>query len=110
MKKRYKLREDQLERIVESFINESAAPEATKHIVKKEGGDKMMELGDGVKEPSEKDPEDGLSQAPEAKKHIQNKMGGKMTELGKGVKKPSEKMVMKKSQAGEAKKHVKGTK
>ena len=33
-----------------------------------------------------------------------------MTELGKGVKKPSEKMVMKKSQAPEAKKHVKGTK
>ena len=108
MKKRYKLTKEQLEMVVESYITEAAAPEATKHIIKKEGGDKMVEKRSNTKTPSESEPDgDDTTHAPEAKKHIRNKMDGKMVEKRSNSKMASEKMTMKMSHAPEAKKHMK---
>lgn len=81
--KRYKISKDQLERVVESFVMESANIESKKAPVK-----------DFVP-----------SQSADAKKHIKNKMDGKMVEKGEGVPAPG-KMKKKLSQAHDAKKHI----
>jgi len=81
--KRYKINKEQLERVVENFVMESAkieskkAPvknhiptqgsEAKKHIKKKITG-KIVEKGEGVPEPEK--PKKKLPQAPESKKHM----------------------------------------
>jgi hypothetical protein len=111
MKKRYKLRKEQLERIVESFISEAAAPEATKHLLNMpaEGSKKVVKIP-GTKSVPENDTDgiDDVSQAPEAKKHIKNKDNSRKVELPKGVKVPAEKPIAKKKKvAPEAKKHIK---
>lgn len=108
MKKRYKLTKEQLEMVVESYITEAAAPEATKHIIKKEGGDKMVEKRSNTKTPSETEPNgDDVDHAPEAKKHVKNKMDGKMVEKRSNSKMAPEKMTMKMPHASDAKKHIK---
>jgi hypothetical protein len=76
-KKRYKIRKEQLERVVESFVMESAAPEAKKHIEEPMEGD-MVEKN--VKEPSTVK-KDKKKQAPEAKKHVMTKMSESVEEL-----------------------------
>jgi hypothetical protein len=81
--KRYKINKDQLERVVESFVMESAKIESKKAPVKNHIP----------------------SQGAEAKKHVKNKMSGKMVEKGEGVPTP-EKAKKKLSQAPEAKKFV----
>lgn len=81
--KRYKINKDQLERVVESFVMESAKIESKKAPVK-----------DHIP-----------AQGSEAKKHVKNKMSGKMVEKGAGVPTPST-MKKKLSQAPEAKKFV----
>lgn len=107
MKKRYKLTKEQLEMVVESYITESVAPEATKHIIKKEGGDNMVEKRPNTKTPTEKDPDgDDVNVAPEAKKHIKNKMDGDMVEKRSNTKAPSQNVKFNKSHAPEAKKHI----
>ena len=105
MKKRYKVRKEQLERVVESFVMESA-PEAKKH-VKGSLGDKMT---DKTVTAPEKDwgVTDGVSNAPEARKHIKP-MGGNTQTSGKGMKNTPTSKTMKKSQSPEAKKHVNGS-
>jgi hypothetical protein len=108
MKKRYKLTKEQLERVVESYITEAAAPEATKHIISKEGGDKMVEKRSNTKTPPENDSDgiDDVNVAPEAKKHIKNKMDGKMVEKRTNTKAPAQNVKFKKPHAPEAKKHI----
>jgi hypothetical protein len=81
--KRYKINKDQLERVVESFVMESAKIDGKKAPVKNHIP----------------------SQGAEAKKHVKNKMSGKMVEKGEGVPTPST-MKKKLSQAPEAKKFV----
>jgi hypothetical protein len=81
--KRYKINKDQLERVVESFVMESAKIESKKAPVK-----------DHIP-----------AQGSEAKKHIKNKMSGKMVEKGQGVPTPTT-MKKKLSQAPESKKHI----
>ena len=110
MKKRYKIRKEQLERVVESFVMESAAPEAKKHVTGGKGGGKMVDKRTNTKTPGKKDwgVNDEPNQAPEAKKHIKGEKGsGKMVEKRSNSKNPSTTMKNKKSQAPEAKKHVK---
>lgn len=81
--KRYKISKDQLERVVESFVMESANIESKKAPVKNHIP----------------------SQSADAKKHVKNKMTGKMVEKGEGV--PSAGTMKKKlSQAHDAKKHI----
>ena len=81
--KRYKINKDQLERVVESFVMESANIANKKAPVKNHIP----------------------SQPAEAKKFVKNKMTGKMVEKGEGVPTPST-MKKKLSQAPEAKKFV----
>lgn len=81
--KRYKISKDQLERVVESFVMESANIESKKAPVKNHIP----------------------SQSADAKKHIKNKMTGKMVEKGEGVPAPAAPK-KKLSQAHDAKKHI----
>lgn len=81
--KRYKISKDQLERVVESFVMESANIESKKAPVKNHIP----------------------SQSADAKKHIKNKMTGKMVEKGEGVPAPASPK-KKLSQAHDAKKHI----
>jgi hypothetical protein len=110
MKKRYKVSKEQLERVVESFVMESAAPEAKKH-VKGSLGDKMMDK-DNAGSVSEKDwgVNDEKKHASEAKKHVQS-MGGasQSSDKGEGMKDAPVTTAEKKKHAPEAKKHVKGS-
>ena len=85
--KRYKISKDQLERVVESFVMESANIESKKAPVKNHIP----------------------SQSADAKKHVKNKMTGKMVEKGEGVPAPSAPK-KKLSQAHDAKKHISKTK
>lgn len=76
--KRYKISKDQLERVVESFVMESAKAPVKNHIP---------------------------SQSAEAKKHVKNKMSGNMVDQSEGM--PSVTPMKKKlSQAADAKKHM----
>lgn len=88
MATRYKLTKDQLERIVENFVMESASIESKKAPVKNHIP----------------------SQGAEAKKHVKNKITGDIVEPSEGV--PAKPPVMKKklSQAADAKKHVSNSK
>ncbi len=85
-KTRYKIRKEQLERVVESFVTETAAPEAKKHIQgynDKEDESLGMRTGkESTKKQSKKARRDDslgkfgkrTKQAPEAKKHVKSKM------------------------------------
>lgn len=85
-KTRYKIRKEQLERVVESFVTETAAPEAKKHVQgynDKEDESLGMRTGkESTKKQSKKDRRDDsygkwgkrTKQAPEAKKHVKSKM------------------------------------
>ena len=78
---RYKVTKDQLERIVENFVMESSENNGktpVKNMIPK--------------------------QAPEAKKHVKNKMSGDMVDQSEGM--PAVTSMKKKSQAPEAKKYV----
>lgn len=115
--KRYKVTKEQLERVVENFVMESAmntgkapvknmipkqAPEAKKHVKNKMSGD-MVDQSEGM--PSVTTGMKKKSQAPEAKKHVSSKMSGHMVEKSANMPKTSTGMV-KKSQAPEAKKNI----
>jgi len=81
--KRYKISKDQLERVVENFVMESA------NIASKKAPVKNLIPAQGA----------------EAKKHVKNKMSGKMVEKGEGV--PAAGAMKKKlPQASDAKKFV----
>jgi hypothetical protein len=88
MATRYKLTKDQLERIVENFVMESANIEGKKAPVKNHIP----------------------SQSADAKKHVKKKISGDMVEPSEGV--PVKPPVMKKklSQSADAKKHVSNSK
>jgi SpoU rRNA methylase family enzyme len=85
-KTRYKIRKEQLERVVESFVTETAAPEAKKHTQgynDKEDESLGMRNGkESTKKQSKKARRDDslgkwgkrTKQAPEAKKHVKSKM------------------------------------
>ena len=116
IKMRYRITKEQLERVVENFVMETAtaptkdmipaqAPEAKKYVKNKMSGD-MVDQSENM--PSVTNMKD-KSQAPEAKKHIMNKMSGKMVEKSSNA--PTTQTGMKKmSQAPEAKKNMnKGT-
>jgi len=120
MTKRYKIRKEQLERVVESFVMESAAPEAKKHVQgynDKEDESLGMRTGkESTKKQSDKARRDDSygkwgkrgKYGPEAKKHKMS-MGAEQTDdSGEGMKKPSVAKSMKMKHAPEAKKHVKG--
>lgn len=88
MTTRYKLTKDQLERIVENFVMESASIDGKKAPVKNHIP----------------------SQSSDAKKHIKNKISGDLVKPSEGV--PVKPPVMKKklSQSADAKKHVSNAK
>ncbi len=110
-KKRYKIRKEQLERVVESFVMEAAAPEAKKHIKGDSGSGKMVEKRSNTKNAPEKDwgVDDEPSHAPEAKKHVKGSESGKMVEKRSNSKSASTSTNNKMKHAPEAKKHVKGS-
>jgi hypothetical protein len=108
MAKRYKVTKEQVEKIVEGFVMEAAAPEAKKHI---QGSVSDEKVGHSVKTG---DGRTGKKQAPEAKKHVQGSTGGSKQveerpntpnagEVDPGTKEDEQ------SHAPEAKKHVKGS-
>ena len=121
MTKRYKIRKEQLERVVESFVMESAAPEAKKHVQgydDKEDESLGMRTGkESTKKQSDKARrEDSYGKwgkrgkyGPEAKKHKMSMGAEQSDDSGEGMKKPSVAKSMKMKHAPEAKKHVKGS-
>ena len=121
MTKRYKIRKEQLERVVESFVMESAAPEAKKHVQgysDKEDESLGMRTGkeSGKKQGYKARREDSYGKwgkrgkhAPEAKKHKLSMGGEQSDDSGDGMKKPSVMKTTKMKHAPEAKKHVKGS-
>ena len=120
-KTRYKIRKQQLERVVESFVTESAAPEAKKHVQGyNDKEDESLGMKDGKKS-SKKISEKGrrndskgkwgsrLKHASEAKKHKMSMGGEQSNDMGQGMKKASQSSSPKMKHAPEAKKHVKGS-
>ena len=121
MTKRYKIRKEQLERVVESFVMESAAPEAKKYVQgysDKEDESLGMRTGkeSGKKQDYKARREDSYGKwgkrskhAPEAKKHKMSMGGEQSDDSGEGMKKPPVMKTTKMKHAPEAKKHVKGS-
>ncbi len=120
-KTRYKIKKAQLERVVESFVTESASPEAKKHIQGyNDKEDESLGMKDGKKS-TKKVSEKGrradskgkwgsrLKHAAEAKKHKMSMGAEQSNDMGQGMKKASESSSSKMKQAPEAKKHVKGS-
>ncbi len=120
-KTRYKIKKQQLERVVESFVTESASPEAKKHIQGyNDKEDESLGMKDGKKS-TKKVSEKGrradskgkwgsrLKHAAEAKKHKMSMGAEQSNDMGQGMKKASESSSSKMKQAPEAKKHVKGS-
>lgn len=96
---RYKVTKEQVEKLVETFVTEAAAPEAKKHVKVSAPQEKH---GHSVKT---NDGRTGKKQSPEAKKHIQGsekqdeENGQKVKEVEPGKKKMK--------QPKEAKKYIK---
>jgi len=120
-KTRYKIRKQQLERVVESFVTESASPEAKKHVQGyKDTEDESLGMEDG-KESTKKVSDKGrrndskgkwgnrLKHAGEAKKHKISMGSEQSNDMGQGMKKASQSSSTKMKHAPEAKKHVKGS-
>lgn len=108
MAKRYKVTKEQVEKLVENFVMEAAAPEAKKHI---KGSVTHEKVGHSVKT---SDGRGMKKQAPDAKKYIKGQIGGDMVEerpntpkSKKDVKPGSKEDELKQSK--DAKKHVKGS-
>jgi hypothetical protein len=74
MATRYKVTKEQVEKLVENFVMEAAAPEAKKHI---QGSVENETVGHSVKTGNGRT---GKSQAPEAKKHVKGSLGSDMIE------------------------------
>ena len=113
---RYKVTKEQVEKLVENFVMEAAAPEATKHIKGSEGGAMVEKRPNSGGAPSKKDwgRNDEKKHASEAKKHVKGSEGGKKqveerpntpnaSEVDPGTKEDEL------AQSKEAKKHVKGS-
>jgi hypothetical protein len=100
-KTRYKIRKEQLERVVENFVMESAAPEVTKHV---KGSTPSESKGNSTSSMKMK-----MKQSSEAKKHKMSMGAEQADDMGDGMKKAPESKSMKMRQAPEAKKHVKGS-
>ena len=120
-KTRYKIKKEQLERVVESFVTESASPEAKKHVQGyNDKEDESLGVKDGKKS-TKKVSEKGrradskgkwgnrLKHAAEAKKHKISMGGEQSNDMGQGMKKASQSSSSKMKYAPEAKKHVKGS-
>lgn len=120
-KTRYKIKKEQLERVVESFVTESASPEAKKHVQGyNDKEDESLGMKDGKKS-TKKVSEKGrradskgkwgsrLKHASEAKKHKMSMGAEQSSDMGQGMKKASQSSSSKMKQAPEAKKHVKGS-
>ena len=75
---RYKVTKEQVEKLVENFVMEAAAPEATKHIKGSEGGTMVEKRPNSGGTPSKKDwgRNDEKKQAAEAKKHLKGDGSG----------------------------------
>lgn len=120
-KTRYKIKKEQLERVVESFVTESASPEAKKHVQGyNDKEDESLGMKDGKKS-TKKVSEKGrradskgkwgsrLKHASEAKKHKMSMGAEQSSDMGQGMKKASQSSSSKMKHAPEAKKHVKGS-
>ena len=98
-KTRYKIRKEQLERVVESFVTESVAPESKKHVQGyKDTEDESLGMKDGkesTKKASVKGRRDDskgkwgnrLKHASEAKKHRMSMGTEQSNDMGQGMKK-----------------------
>lgn len=118
-KTRYKIRKAQLERVVESFVNESVAPEAKKDVQgynDKENESLGMRTGkESTKKQSDKARrEDSYGKwgkrgkySSEAKKHKMSMGSEQSDDMGQGMKKAPQSSSSKMKYAPEAKKHVK---
>ena len=92
MATRYKVTKEQVEKLVENFVMEAAAPEATKHIKGSEGGAMVEKRPNSGGTPSKKDwgRNDEKRHAAEAKKHVKGSESGDMVEKRKNTPKASE--------------------
>jgi hypothetical protein len=112
---RYKVTKEQVEKLVENFVMEAAAPEATKHIKGSEGGAMVEKRPNGGGTPSKKDwgRNDAKKQAAEAKKHVKGSESGDMVDERENTPNASEVKPGTKGdkvkQSKDAKKHVKGS-
>ena len=118
-KTRYKIRKEQLESVVESFVNESIAPEAKKDVQgynDKENESLGMRTGkESTKKQSDKSRrEDSYGKwgkrgkySSEAKKHKMSMGSEQSDDMGQGMKKAPQSSSSKMKYAPEAKKHIK---
>lgn len=105
-KVRYKVTKEQVEKLVENFVSESAAPEAKKHV---KGSVSTETVGH---KPKTTDGRTGKPQAPEVKKHIKGSTTGKQVEKRSNTPKVGEEewgVSDDIKQSSDAKKHVKGS-
>jgi hypothetical protein len=114
MATRYKVTKEQVETLVENFVTEAAAPEATKHVKGSTGGQMVEKRPNSGGEPSKKDwgRNDEKKHAAEAKKHLKGGSSKKQVEERPNTPNASEVDPGTKedelTHAKEAKKHVKG--
>ena len=114
MATRYKVTKEQVEKLVENFVMEAAAPEAKKHIQGSVGGDKQVEKRSNSGSASAKDwgRNDEKKHAPEAKKHVKGDGSGAKQQMEERPNTPNAEeedwgVSDEVSHAPEAKKHVK---
>ena len=120
-KTRYKIRKEQLERVVESFVTESVAPESKKHVQGyKDTEDESLGMKDGkesTKKASVKGRRDDskgkwgnrLKHASEAKKHRMSMGTEQSNDMGQGMKKAPQTTSTRMKHSAEAKKYVRGS-
>jgi hypothetical protein len=114
---RYKVTKEQVEKLVENFVMEAAAPEAKKHIKGSEGGAMVEKRPNSGGTPSKKDwgRNDEKKHAAEAKKHLKGDGSGSKKQVEERPNTPNASEVdpgVKEDElthAKEAKKHVKGS-
>ena len=115
MATRYKVTKEQVEKLVENFVMEAAAPEATKHLKGSTGGKQVEKRENSGGEPSKKDwgRNDEKKHAAEAKKHVKGSESGDMVDERENTPNASEvdpgTKADEQAHAKEAKKHVKGS-
>ena len=120
-KKRYKIRKEQLERVVESFVTESVTPESKKHVQGyKDTEDESLGMKDG-KESTNKASAKGrrddskgkwgnrLKHASEAKKHRMSMGTEQSNDMGQGMNKSPQTTSTRMKHSAEAKKYVRGS-
>ena len=115
MATRYKVTKEQVEKLVENFVTEAAASEATKHLNGSEGGVMVEKRPNSGGTPPKKDfgRNDAKKHSAEAKKHVSGSVSGDMVDERQNTPKASEvnpgSKKEKKTQPRDVKKHISGS-